>query len=69
MKWPSDRVVNTLINNGGTVLKRGPYAYFDKGDIRLCATRIGLFSYIVESDGCGPEIYSEDAMVKLVRSL
>ncbi len=69
MKWPSERVVNALINNGGSVSKHGPYAYFDKGDIRLCATRIGAYSYIVESDDCGPEIYSEDAMVKLVRSL
>lgn len=69
MKWPSERVVNSFIENGGTVSKRGPYAYFDKGNIRLCATRIGIYSYIVETDDCGPEIYSEDAMVKLVRSL
>lgn len=69
MKWPSEKVTNALTSNGGTVSKYGPYAYFDKGDIRLCATRIGLFSYIVETNDCGPVIYSEDAMVKLVRSL
>ena len=69
MKWPSERVVDALVSNGGTVAKHGPYAYFDKGDIRLCATRLGICSYIVESDDCGPEIYSEDAMVDLVRSL
>ncbi len=69
MKWPSERVVNALVSNGGTVAKRGPYAYFDKGDIRLCATRIGLSSYIVETDDCGPEIYSEDGMIELVTSL
>lgn len=63
MKWPSERVVNALIKYGG------PYAYFDKGDTRLCATRIGLFSYIVETDDCGPEIYSEDGMIELVTSL
>lgn len=69
MKWPSERVVDALVSNGGTVAKHGPYAYFDKGDIRLCATRIGTYSYIVVSDDCGPEIYSEDDMVRLVRSL
>ena len=69
MKWPSERVVNALTNNDGVVLRHGPYAYFDKGDTRLCATRIGTSSYIVETDDCGPEIYSEDAMVDLVGSL
>ena len=69
MKWPSERVVNATIKYGGVVSRRGPYAYFDKGDIRLCATRIGLSSYIVESDDCGPEIYSEDGMIELVTSL
>jgi hypothetical protein len=69
MNWPSESVVDALAGNGGTVTKHGPYAYFDKGDIRLCATRIGRSSYIVEASDCGPEIYSEDAMVDLVRSL
>lgn len=69
MKWPSERVVNAVVKCGGAVLRCGPYAYFDKGDIRLCATRIGLSSYIVETDDCGPEIYSEDGMIELVTSL
>lgn len=69
MKWPSERVVNALTSKGGAVSRHGPYAYFDIGDIRLRATRIGISSYIVKTDDCGPEIYSEDDMVKLVRSL
>lgn len=69
MKWPSERVVNAVVKCGGVVLRHGPYAYFDMGDIRLCATRIGLSSYIVETDGCGPEVYSEDGMIELVTSL
>lgn len=69
MKWPSEKVVNAAVKYGGTVLRRGPYAYFDKGDIRLCATRIGVSSYIVETADCGPEIYSEDGMIELVTSL
>lgn len=69
MKWPSEKVVNATVKYGGVVLRRGPYAYFDKGGIRLCATRLGLSSYIVESDDCGPEIYSEDGMIELVTSL
>lgn len=69
MKWPSEKVVNAAIKYGGVVSRHGPYAYFDKGDIRLCATRIGLSSYIVETDDCGPEIYSEDGMIELVTSL
>ena len=69
MKWPSERVVNAFTSKGGIVSRHGPYAYFDMGDTRLCATRIGICSYIVETDDCGPEIYNEDAMVDLVRSL
>lgn len=69
MKWPSERVVNATVKCGGVVSRRGPYAYFDKGDIRLCATRIGLSSYIVETDDCGHAIYSEDGMIELVTSL
>lgn len=69
MKWPSERVVDATVKCGGVVSRCGPYAYFDKGDIRLCATRIGMCSYIVETDDCGPEIYSEDGMIELVASL
>ena len=69
MKWPSDMVIRAAIDNGVKVIPKGVYAYFDKCDTRICATRVGERSYIIESEDCGPEIYSEDVMVKLVRSL
>ena len=69
MKWPSDRVIRVAIDNGVKVISKGVYAYFDKCSTRICATRVGERSYIIESESCGPEIYSEDNMIELVRSL
>lgn len=69
MKWPSDSVLSAAKENGVEVTCKPIYVYFDKNGNRTCATRIGACSYIVEIEDCGPEIYSEDAMVELVSLL
>lgn len=69
MKWPSEKVVDATERNGVKVTTKVVYAYFDKGGTRICTTRLGKCSYIIESADCGPEIYSEDGMIELVTSL